>query len=89
MPDFLSLVWGHSVHFAKFPILRFPKRYLSNNFHRIPSKLYENIAYHGAMHAITLPGNWPSFTKLMALWNFNIGVNGKTYDVEYLENGWL
>ena len=43
------------------------KRYLSNNFHRIPSKLYENIAYHGGMQAITLLGNRPSFTKFMAL----------------------
>ncbi len=23
MPDSLSLVWGHSLHFAKFPILQF------------------------------------------------------------------
>ncbi len=79
MPDSLSLVWGHSVHFAKFPILRFSKRYLSNNFRRIPSSLYENIAYHEGMQAITLLGNLPRFTKLMALWNFNIAVNGKTY----------
>ena len=28
MPDSLSLAWGHSVHFAKFPILRFSKGYL-------------------------------------------------------------
>ncbi len=28
-----------------------------NNFHQIPSKLYENIAYHGGMQAITLLGN--------------------------------
>ncbi len=25
MPDSLSLVWGHSVHFAKLPILLFSK----------------------------------------------------------------
>ncbi len=70
MPDSLSLVWGHSVHFAKFTIPRFSKRHLSNNFHRIRFKLYENIAYQGVMQDITLLGNWPSFTKFMALWKF-------------------
>ena len=78
MPDFLSLVWGHSVHFTNFPILRFSILYLSNNFHRIPSKLYENIVYHGGMQAITVLGNRPSFTKFVALWSFNIEVKGKT-----------
>ena len=39
MPDSLSLVRGHLVHFAKFPILRFSKRCLSNNFHRIPLEI--------------------------------------------------
>ncbi len=63
MPDSLSWVWGHSAHFKKFLILRLSKRYLSNNFHWIPSKLYENIACHGGMQAITLLGNRPSFTK--------------------------
>ncbi len=61
MPDSLSLVWGHSVHFAKFPILRFSKRYLPNNFCWIPPQLYENIAYHGEIQAITLLGNRPIF----------------------------
>ena len=28
MPYSLSLVWGHSVHFAKFPMLRFSKHYI-------------------------------------------------------------
>ncbi len=77
MSDSLSLLWGHSVRFAKCLILQFSKRYLSNNFHQIPFKLYESIAY-GGMQAITLLRNRPSFTKVMAIWNFNIGVNGKT-----------
>ncbi len=101
MPDSLSLVRGHSVHFPKFPILQilkllmfiqfhpnfiqrtliieqyrlFPfwrfapnyknygiskffliqdhvqleisKSYFSHNFHWSPSKLYENVGYHG------------------------------------------
>ena len=69
MPNSLSLFWGdgHSVHFATFPILQFSKCYLTNNFHRMASKLYENVAYHGAMQASTLLGNRPSFTKFMAL----------------------
>ncbi len=29
MPDSLSLVCGHSVHIAKFPLLRFSKLFLS------------------------------------------------------------
>ena len=40
MPDFLSLVSGHSVHFVKFPILRFLKCYSFNSFHPISSKLH-------------------------------------------------
>ena len=49
MADPLSLLWGHSVHFAKFPILRlsYSKCYFPHNFHWSQSKLYENIAYHG------------------------------------------
>ncbi len=35
MPDSLSMVWGHLVHFAKFPILRFSKCYSLNRFHQI------------------------------------------------------
>ena len=45
--------------------------------YRIPSKRYENIAYHRVMQAITLLGNRPRFTKFMSRWNFNIGVNGE------------
>ncbi len=67
MSDSFSLVWSHSVHFAKFPILRFSKRYFSNSFHRIPSKLYQNIAYYGGMQAITLLGNRPSFSTLESM----------------------
>ncbi len=32
MPDSLSLVWGHSVHFAKFPIPRFFETVLLQQF---------------------------------------------------------
>ena len=39
MPDCLSLVWGHSVHFAKFMILLFSKHYSLNSFHQNSTKL--------------------------------------------------
>ncbi len=40
MPDSLSLVWSHSVHFAKFPILRFSKHYSFISFHQNSTKLH-------------------------------------------------
>ncbi len=80
MPGSLSLAWGQSVHFAKFPILRFSKRYFSNNFHQIPSKRYEDIAYHWGRQAITLLGNRHSLAQILTLeligkhklWNISI-----------------
>ena len=35
------------------------------------------------LQAIIFLGNWPSFKKVMALWNFSIPVNGKTQNVGY------
>ncbi len=77
--------------------LEISKFYFSNSFHRMPSKLYEDIGYHG---------NRQSFAKFMALCNFNMGVNvwhfeiltwesmGKPnflvsfdFNMEYRENG--
>ena len=43
------------------------KRYFSNYVLRIPSKLYEDIAYHRGIQAITLLGNRPNLTKFMVL----------------------
>ncbi len=40
MPDSLSLVWGHLVHFAKFLILQFLKLCFSPNLYPISPKLY-------------------------------------------------
>ncbi len=42
MPDSFILVWGHSVHFAKFPILRL--HYSFNSLHQISTKLH--TTYH-------------------------------------------
>ena len=48
MPDSLSLVWGHSVHFAKFPIPQFAKHYLFNSFHQISTKLHKKCHIRGS-----------------------------------------
>ncbi len=53
MPECLSLVWGHSVHFAKFPILRVSKRYSFNSFHQISTKLHAKYPNQGLIWAIT------------------------------------
>ena len=37
IPTSLSLVWGHSVHFAKFLTSLFLKHYSFNSFHQIPT----------------------------------------------------
>ncbi len=66
MPDCLSLVWGHFVHFAKFPILRFSKRYSFNSFIRFQPNFiqkYHNYYFFG------------SLTKLKKFWYFGIFVN--------------
>ncbi len=39
MSDSLSLVWGHSVHCAKFRMLRSSKGHGANTFHPISAKL--------------------------------------------------
>ena len=47
--------------------LEISKRYFSNSFLGIPSKLYENIAYHRGMQAITLLGSQSSLTTFLEL----------------------
>ncbi len=73
--------------------LEISKRYFSFSFHRIPSKLYEDIACHGGMQPITLLGNRPSFHKIcgtLKYWsqleNLNCGISRKWLTVEW--NGW-
>ncbi len=39
----LSSFWGHSVHFAKFPILRFSQGYFCHSFHPISTKLCRRV----------------------------------------------
>ncbi len=51
MPDCFSLlVWGHSVHFAKFPILHFFKALLLSQFSFHSSKLYTRYHNHTGCH---------------------------------------
>ncbi len=51
--DSLCLVWGHSVHFANFPIPRVSKHYSFNIFHQILTKLHTKYPNLGLMQAIT------------------------------------
>ncbi len=76
MSDSLSSVWGHLVHFAKFPLLRVSKGYYSHSFHPISTK--ENI------HIIA--GNTGYFAvwrsaKKKNCWRFEILVNTGKYGV--------
>ncbi len=57
MPDSLSLVWGHSMHFANCS---------SPNFHLIHPNFIQGIII---IQAVTFFGNLP---KLQKLWHFEI-----------------
>ena len=46
-------------------------------FNQMCSKRYEGIAYHEGIWIVMSIGNQPSFTKSMALWNYNLGIKGK------------
>ncbi len=49
MSDSVSSVWGHSVHFAKFPMLRFSKGYWSQSFHSILIKLHKILKFYDTL----------------------------------------
>ncbi len=76
MPDSACLVWGHSMHFEKFPIPRFSKHYSFNSFHQISTKLHTsiiigvNIGYYFFLAVCQ---------KLKILWHFQIFVNTGPY----------
>ena len=59
MSDFLILVWGHSVHFAKFPMLRFSKGYCSPSFHSISTKFYCKYVGHEGIQPVTVFADLP------------------------------
>ncbi len=59
IPDSFSLVWGHSVHFAKFPILQFGLKLCSSlNFHPIHPNLIQCIII---IQVVTFSGDCPNF----------------------------
>ena len=66
MPDFLSLVWGHSEHFAKFIILPFLKLLLSQ-YSSNSSQLYIRYPNHGSIQAIPFLAICHKWKKL---WHF-------------------
>ncbi len=57
--------------------LEISKRYSCYSFHPMLLKLYEDIGYHGRIQAVTFLFNRPNLKKNVALWNFNMRVNGK------------
>ncbi len=67
MPDSLSLVWGHSVHFAKFPLLRFSKGYCSPSFHSISTKFYCKYVGHEGIQGVAVFGDVPKCVWLGVL----------------------
>ncbi len=67
MPNSLGLVWGHSVHFAKFPILRFSKHYSFNSFHQISTKLDTRYHNHTGCHFLKVSRHSVHFTKFPIL----------------------
>ena len=66
MSDSLSSVWGHSMHFANFPMLRFSKVYFSASFLPNSNKLHGKYMY-GNQEAVTFLGNLPKFKRTFDL----------------------
>ncbi len=70
MCDSLSSVWGHLVHFANFPMLRFSKGYCCHNFRSISNFIISMLV----MREYRLLLFWPSVKSYKVLW-FEIFVN--------------
>ena len=64
MSDSLSSIQGHSVHFAKFPMLIFSKGYCSHRFYPISTKLYGKHGNQVGIQAIDFWGSRPSFKNI-------------------------
>ncbi len=65
--DSLYSVWGHSVHFAKFQMLRPSKKYCSHSFHSISTKCYEKLDNQVGIEAIGCFSDLPKLKKNTAL----------------------
>ena len=77
MPDSLSLVWGHSAHFAKFPILQFLNICSSPNFHPIHPKFIQGILIIQAVTFLMICQALKNY-----LWHFEIFHNTGQYAAE-------
>ncbi len=73
MLDSLSLVWGRSVHFAKFPILQFLKLCSNPNFHPIHPNFLQGIIIIQAVPFLAI------CQKLQKLWHFEFFLNTGPY----------
>ncbi len=62
------------------------KMLLPLHFSSDVSQLYEDIGNNDGIQAITCLANQTMFKKCVTLWNFNMGVSGKAWNVEYPEN---
>ncbi len=68
---------GHSVHFAKFTMLRLSNGYCSHSFHPISTKLYGKNGNYGGIGAITF---FAICQILNILWHFEIFDNKGPYE---------
>ena len=66
MPNSLSLVGGHSVHFAQFFFSRFSKHYFFNSFHQISTKRHTKNPNHWLIWLLRF-GNLPKNENFMAI----------------------
>ena len=82
MSHSLRLVWGHSVHFAKFPILRFSKLYIS------PLYLGNGQSQSKTDQNMGLRGKYLVYTGFFQF-KFSLGSFGAfpIFDTLYLGNG--
>ncbi len=87
LPNFMAL-WMKFLLTLDNMVLEILKHSSSNSLHPISAKLYEDIGYHGGTQAVTFLGNQPSFKNFVALWNFNMAVNGKIVKCTVTWNGW-
>ncbi len=58
--------------------LEISKRYSSYSFHLMSAKFYKDIGLPWELQAITYCQSVLSFKIFLALWNFNMLVNGKS-----------
>ncbi len=77
MPDSLSLVWGHSVHFAKFPILQVLKSAPLPIFIRFIQTLYK-VSYSYRLSLF-----WRSAKNCKKLWHFEIFLTQDHMQLEF------